>query len=212
MIILKSLTLSVGFMNEPQNLSTLLLALRRKGAPALADGVTLMSKWFEDIKDDPNLKVTDQDIAYMTFAATQYGFYGIKTDLGEMFGSEFRGLNMCMPNIYGQIDNMKGFDPKNGKYKYDSEKVKELAAQGKTAKEICKMLGYPEDRAKSLTSNKGWIEGRKLLSENAEECTESTDSVYDAEGERSENLIENTEIVQKQTESTDLYRSVKFEF
>ena len=57
----------------------------------MADGVTLMSKWFEDIKDDPNLKITDQDIAYMIFAAAQYGFYGVKVDLGETLVQSLEG-------------------------------------------------------------------------------------------------------------------------
>ena len=178
----------------------------------MADGVTLMSKWFEDIKDDPNLKITDQDIAYMIFAAAQYGFYGVKVDLGETFGPEFRGLNMCMPNIYGQIDRIKGYDPRDGKLKYDNERIKELRLEGKTAKEICEILGYPAEKAKSLTTTKGWLEAKKLLDSNAEGSTDSTDSVYDAGESLNKKIEQNTDFGQIQTEKADLSKSVKFEF
>lgn len=178
----------------------------------MADKVTLMSKWFEDIKDDPNIDVTDQDLAYLIFAAAQYGFYGVKVDLGATFGREFRGLNMCMSNIYGQIDRIKGYDPREGKLKYDHEKIKELRLQGLTAKEICEELGIPQEKAKSLSTTKGWLEAKKLLESNAEGYTEDTDSVYDAAGKMSKKIEENTDFGQIQTENTDLSKSVKFEF
>ena len=158
--------------------------------------VVLKPKWFEDVENDPNFELNKQEMAYITYAASQYGFYQEKINLGEVFGKEFARLNFIMPNIYGQIDNIKNYDPSDGgNIKYDAEAIKECRLKGMTAKEICKELGYPEDKSKSLTSNKGWIEAGKILKEKSVQSkTESTESV---QKEKKVVSIKNTESVQK---------------
>ena len=176
--------------------------------------VTLKPKWFEDVKNDPNLDIDEQKLAYITYAATQYGFYQEKINIGEVFGKEFATLNYIMPNIYGQIDNMKNYDPSDGgNIKYDAEAIKECRLKGMKAKEICKELGYPEDKSKSLTSNKGWVEANKILKEKEKSVQNDTESVQTGKNVISINKTENTESVQKctdmeQTEITENTDSV----
>lgn len=175
--------------------------------------VTLKPKWFEDVENDPNFELNKQEMAYITYAAAQYGFYQEKINIGEIFGKEFAQLNFIMPNIYGQIDNIKNYDPTNGgTIKYNADAIKECRLKGLTAKEICTELGYPIDKAGSLTSNKGWIEAGKILKEkSAQNSTENTESV---QTEKNIIPIKNTESVQKctdieQTDNTDNTDSVQ---
>lgn len=180
--------------------------------------MTLMKKWFDDIIDDPNQDLTEQDMAYITYAAVRYGLYQEKINIKEKFG---RDLNLAMPNIYGQIDNIKGFS-ENRNVKYDSEAIKELRLKGCTAKEVCAELGYPEDKARSITSNKGWIEAGKMLKNMDRPVQKSTESVQSKNKIISIKGTENTDSVQKyteisQTENTEKDRSVqnaleKFDF
>lgn len=155
--------------------------------------VVLKPKWFEDIENDPNLDFSTQEMAYIVYAASRYGFYQEKINIAEVFGKEFARLNIAMSNIYGQIDNIKNWDKSNGaNVKYDAEAIKECRLKGMTAREICIELGYPLDKVKSLTSNKGWVEANKILKE--EKIQKSTDSVQNR----------NEQIIQKKTENTDL--------
>ncbi len=121
-----------------------------------------MSKWLKDIKEDQNLELSEQELAYIVYAAVKYGLEGEKLNLGEVFGKEFKYLNIAMPNIYGQIDNIQGYDL-GRRTKYDSEKIKELKLKGYTAVQICEELGYDKSKARSLTSNKGWREAVQIL-------------------------------------------------
>jgi hypothetical protein len=165
--------------------------------------VTLMEKWFDDIRNDENLvNLTEQDIAYIMYAAANYGFTGQKTDIGAVFGSEFRGLNFAMSNIYGQIDRISGYGNKmsNGrKVKYDSEAIKNLRlTKHCTAVQICDELGYDRECAKSILSNKGWVEAGKILAEQkAKEIQKSTDSIQIT----TEKIQKSTENLQKSTDS-----------
>lgn len=164
----------------------------------MADKVTLMRKWFDDIVDDPNIDTTEQELAYMIYAAYMYGTTGEKVNIGEVFGKEFKLLNMMMPNIYGQIDNIMHYDPSNGKnVKYDAEAIKECRLRGLSAKEICVELGYPEARSRSITSNKGWIEAGKILKgmeEGVQKLSESVQNDFKNSSEKYRNVQKNTEM------------------
>lgn len=135
----------------------------------MADKMTFMAKWLEDIRADENLDVTEQELAYIVYAAVVYGISSEKINIGAIFGNEFKFLNMAMPNIYGQIDNIQSYNP-NRKSEYDSDAIKDLRLEGKTAKQICEILGYDTSKANSLTSNKGWKEAGQILKQN---CTDS---------------------------------------
>lgn len=163
--------------------------------------MTVMKKWFDDILDDPNDDTTPQEMAYIMYAVLHYGLYGEKINIGEIFGQEFKGLNRAMPNIYGQIDNIKNFDPADGKkVKYDAEVVKQMRLEGLTAREIVVKLGYGEDKARSLTTTKGWKEaGRILANQKKSENTDSVQKVWKVDN------IKNTDLLQK---NTDLNQTV----
>ena len=177
--------------------------------------VTLRKQWFDDIKNDPNFDITEQELAYIIYAAAMYGFTGEKVNIGEVFGREFRGLNFTMPNIYGQIDNIQQYDPSKGKVvKYDSNAIYELKVQNEkmTAREICKALGYPEDKARSLTSNEGWKRAQKEILQKKSENTDtdqSNQSVLSVQID-SELTQKSTDSVQKKSESTEnMQKSVR---
>ena len=169
----------------------------------MADKVTLMKKWFDDIREDENLfDLTETDIAYLIYAAAQYGFTGEKVNLGEVFGKEYRGLNMAMPNIYGQIDRIKNFNDKvGGSIKYDSEAIKELRLKGMTALEICRELGYPAEKVKSLTSNKGWKEAGELMAAQKKNDNKNEEKIDRNETDFRQKIDSG---VQKNPESIDL--------
>ena len=129
----------------------------------MANGkMVFLQSWYDAIMSDEYLETTDQEMAYILYAAMLYSFNGEKTNLGAVFGPEFKGLNRAMPNIYSQIDNIQEYGDKNGakNQKYNNDKIRELAAQGLTQKEICIQLGYDVNKCRSLSSNKGYIEGR----------------------------------------------------
>lgn len=156
--------------------------------------MTFMKKWLDDILADENVEVTTQDLAYITYAAVQYGLTRERINMAETFGPEFRGLNYAMSNIYGQIDNIKDYNP-GRTVKYDSDAIRDLRLEGKTAKEICAILGIEEDKHKSISTNKGWREAGEILkqknTENTEKSTKNTEFVD------TENTQKNTEKIQK---------------
>lgn len=130
----------------------------------MADKFFFLKSWYDAILEDDYVKTTEQEMAYIVYAAMRYYFDGKPIDIGEIFGKEFQGLNRSMPNIYNQIDRIKGYD--QGRVtKYDAEEIKKLRLKGYTAKQICKELGYDEAAAKSLTSNAGWKEANRLRAE-----------------------------------------------
>ncbi len=131
----------------------------------MADKMTVMKKWIEDIRADENLDMTEQEIAYVVYAAVNYGLTGDKINHGELFGKEFKHLNYAMPNIYGQIDNIQNYgeEKKVTVLKYDADAIYGLRMQGLTAKEICISLGYPVEKANNITSNKGWVRANQEL-------------------------------------------------
>lgn len=132
----------------------------------MADKIKLMKKWFDDLKEDPNVgsMLGPEEMAIITYAVVQYGFTGEKINIGKIFGSDKGMLNFVMPNIYGQVDNIQDYAEKMaGICMYDANAIYELALQGKKAKEVCEILGYPVEKANNITSNKGWVAARKEL-------------------------------------------------
>lgn len=180
----------------------------------MADKMTFMGKWLDDIVNDPNLIGLDnQQLAYITYATVQYGLTGNKINMGEVFGKEFSALNFAMPNIYGQVDNIQSYPEKMGAMiRYDSDAICKLRLKGMTSKEICIELGYPLEKARSITSNKGWIEAGKILAKNKTENTKSVQKVQKCESdvctesvqkvnEGVQNLTENVQKSDRNTES-----------
>lgn len=164
----------------------------------MADTFKFQKDWYEAIINDKYVKTSPQEMAYILYAAMQYAFNdGSPIDLGEIFGIEFGGLNRSMANIYSQMDKIKNYEKNKGESTYDDEAIYKLRMEGKTGKEICKILNIPLDKEKSLSSNKGWVKAReemKAKKKNTEICTDNTDSVK-------ENTIQNTESVQNNIES-----------
>lgn len=127
-----------------------------------------LKTWYENIMEDEYVPTSEQEMAYIMYAAAQYCFYQERIDIGEIFGKEFRGLNRSMATIYSQIDKMKQWTDNNVKtnQKYDNDKVYELAAQGKSQEEICLELGYDVSKKRSLSSNKGYRDGKAAYKQN----------------------------------------------
>ena len=139
------------------------------------DKFVFMKDWFDAEMQDENNQTTEQEMAYILFAAAKFAFTGEKINLGEVFGKEFKGLNRSMPNIYTQMEKIEKYNEKfqGVNQKYNDEEVKALAAQGMTQKEICGQLGYDVSKSKSLSSNRGYKEGRKLFLESGKKEKES---------------------------------------
>lgn len=170
------------------------------------DKLTFMKTWYDSVKGDKFNATTDQEMAYVLFAAYQYAVTGTPIDLGDVFGPEFRGLNRCMPNIYDQMDRIDNWGRENsGKnQKYDPDAIYRLAKLGRTQKEICEELGYDVSKYRSISSNKGWLRAK------AEEGTE----IFGKGTEKYRNLQKCTEIGQKSTESVQKCTEIvqKFDF
>ena len=167
----------------------------------MADKVTIMKKWINDIVEDPNVDASEQDLAYIIYAAYVYGTTGEKINIGEVFGKEFKMLNMIMPNIYGQIDNIKNYDPSDGRNaKYDADAIRECRLRGLTAKETCIELGYPEAKARSITTNKGWKEAGEILRGMETTVQNESESVLGVSKELISNVQKKSDLTQKLTE------------
>ena len=134
----------------------------------MADKMIFTKQWYNAIMEDEYIQTTEQEMAYILYAAMQYSFTGEKIDLGVVFGNEFKGLNRSMPNIYSQIDNIMAHGVAAGKQNqtYDNDAIEELAAKGMTQKAICAELGYDVSKSKSLSSNPGYKKGRERYLQN----------------------------------------------
>ena len=147
----------------------------------MSDSVKLMKKWFDDIQADEILGgLSEQEMAYIIYAAAHYGFSSEKTNFETKFGPEFKNLAFAMSNIYGQIDNIQNYSDKmNTNVKYDAEQIYQLRMEGKTGKEICQILGLPPEKQRSLSTNPGWKRAKKDLDtqKNTETVQKNTDSV-----------------------------------
>ena len=164
----------------------------------------IMKSWIDEVREDPNLEVSEQGIAYIIYAAVHYGHTGEKINIGEVFGNEFKSLNMVMPGIYVQMNKIANYDPSNGgNVKYDAEAIKELRLQGFKAREICQKLGYPEDKANNLTTNKGWKEAGQILKEKKNSVQNNPESVQKENNVFSIKNPKNPDFVQNNTDMED---------
>ena len=152
----------------------------------MSDTFKFQKDWYEAIVNDKYVKTTPQEMAYILYAAMQYAFNDKPIDLGEVFGSQFNGLNRSMANIYGQMDRIKNYEKTKKDGAYDNDAIYRLRMEGKKGKEICQILGIPLEKQKSLSTTKGWLKAR-------EDMKKGTDDEEDTE--------RNTESVQIQTES-----------
>lgn len=159
------------------------------------DKFTFLKRWFDAEMQDENNQTTEQEMAYILFAAAKYAFEGEKINMGEVFGKDFRGLNRSMPNIYSQMDNIKIWteNNQNVNQKYDNESIKKLAEEGLTQKAICEKLGYDINKSKSLSSNAGYRAGRQIFLERKKKEKESL-------GQNSDSSVENCQKTSKNEE------------
>lgn len=148
-----------------------------------ADKMTIMKKWIDGIRNDENLEVTEQELAYIIYAMVSFGLDGDKVNIGEVFGKEFKHLNFAMSNIYTQVESIQNYgeEKKASVLKYDADRIYELRLEGYTAKEICAMEGYGEDKANNITSNKGWkLAGEELKKRRVQKSGNSVKSVSES--------------------------------
>jgi hypothetical protein len=128
--------------------------------------VTIMADWIKSLIDDSKVGagMNETCVAYVLYGVFQYGVYGEKVDLGATFGQQFGVLNYVLSTLYPQIDKMQNFskgEHKGGKY--DNDAIKELAMQGLGPKAICEQLGYDPAIAKSISTNRGYKEGKEIF-------------------------------------------------
>ena len=129
------------------------------------NNIIFLEKWYEDLINDEFSPLSAEEVAYIMYAAAVYEWTGEKTNFAEIFD---RGdLNRVMAGFYPQIDSIRNYkvnmnvSPTGGKQAYDNDAIKQLAAQGLSQKEICRRLGYDEAKSRSLSSNRGYREGRE---------------------------------------------------
>lgn len=135
------------------------------------DNIIFLKEWYEELINDEFAPLTAEEFSYILYAATMYSWNGEKTNFEETFGR--KDLNRMMAPYYAQIDKIVNYRDKSkvvkeGNQSYDDEAIKALAAQGVTQRKICQTLGYDETKSRSLSSNRGYKEGRKLYLENME--------------------------------------------
>ena len=136
--------------------------------------VSILKEWVDELQGDELTALDEKEMAYVLYGLVMYGLTGERTDM-SIFGNEYKSLNRSISGYYGQVERVINFGEKmsSGRVKYDNEKIKELRLKGHTAKQICIDLGYGEDKAKSLTTTKGWLEAGQILKQKKTENTES---------------------------------------
>ena len=159
----------------------------------MANNIVFLEQWKDELMGDEFAPLNEEEIAYLIYAAAIYCWSGEKTDFKEAFDRP--DLTRVMASYYTQIDNIRNYKDNmkkvvEGKQNFDSEAVKQLAAQGVSQKEICRRLGYDEARSRSLSSNRGYREGRalfmaniKLESQNESELTHNESELVSSESE-----------------------------
>ena len=136
----------------------------------MANKIIFLPKWYDELINDKYEPFTAEEISYILYGCMQYCWFGEKIDFGEVFGRS--DLNRIMGGYYRQIDDVSSYQENLGKnniaqgnQSYDNDAIKELAAAGYTQKEICEELGYDVSKSRSLSSNKGYREGRQIFLE-----------------------------------------------
>ena len=127
------------------------------------DQIIFLQEWFNELANDEFTPASPEELAYILYAATRYSWFREKTNFEEVF--DRADLNKIMTTYYAQIDRITGYRENSGKnnQKYDNEAVKALAAKGLSQKAICMELGYDVSKARSLSSNSGYREGREIF-------------------------------------------------
>ena len=127
------------------------------------DQIIFLQEWFNELANDEFTPASPEELAYILYAATRYSWFREKTNFEEVF--DRADLNKIMTTYYAQIDRITGYRENSGKNnkKYDNEAVKALAAKGLSQKAICMELGYDVSKARSLSSNSGYREGREIF-------------------------------------------------
>lgn len=143
--------------------------------------VLIMDEWIKSLQEDKNLggSINAEGIACILYGLYQYNLTGERPDLGTIFGGNYRILNFAMPNLYTQIDKMKGINKGQKTSKYDNDAIQELAALGFGPKDICEKLGIDPSKAKSLASNKGYKAGRAIYKGLDQETKENPPDTFD---------------------------------
>lgn len=166
----------------------------------MANNIVFLEQWKDSLINDEFAPLSEQEVAYMVYAAAIYCWTGEKTDFKEVFDRP--DLNRVMAPYYSQIDNIVNYKDNmkkvvEGKQTFDNEAIKELAAQGISQKEICRRLGYDEARSRSLSSNRGYREGRAIfmatprsLCQNQSEKSEMTQNESESVSSESESKNE----------------------
>ena len=174
----------------------------------MASNIVFLEQWKDELMNDEFAPLTEQEVAYLVYAAAIYCWSGEKTDFEAVFNRP--DLNRVMASYYFQIDNIVNYKDNmkkvtEGKQTFDNEAIKELAAQGISQKEICRRLGYDEARSRSLSSNRGYREGRaifmaipKSLCQNKSEMTQNeSESVISESESKNESELTNPDKTDK---------------
>ena len=167
----------------------------------MANNIVFLEQWKNELMNDEFAPLTEEEIAYMVYAAAIYCWTGEKTDFQVAFNRP--DLTRVMAPYYAQIDNICNYKDNmkkvvDGKQNFDNDAIKELAAQGISQKEICRRLGYDEARSRSLSSNRGYREGRALFLAGVELESQKKSELTQNESEK---VIYESEIVSSESES-----------
>ena len=172
----------------------------------MASNIVFLEQWKDELMNDEFCPLSDEEMAYVLYAAAMYSWTGQKTNFKDTFNRA--DLNRVMAPYYAQIDNILKYREGmrqniKSRQTLDKEAIKDLASRGFTQKQICAELGYDEDKYKSISSNPGWKEGRRLF-----ETAMGTVSIQKVQNKVTESTESLTEKVQNVTESTEKYSSV----
>lgn len=176
----------------------------------MASNIVFLEQWKDELLNDEFAPLNEEEVAYMMYAAAIYCWTGEKTNFKEIFDRV--DLNRIMAPYYSQIDSILNYRENmrnniRGRQSLDKEEIKKLASRGFTQRQICEELGYDVDKLKSISSNPGWKEGRAIYI--ASSHTENVQKVQNVQKWVQKVTETPTEKVQKVTESTENYSSVK---
>ena len=175
------------------------------------DQIIFLQEWFNELANDEFTPASPEELAYILYAATRYSWFREKTNFEEVF--DRADLNKIMTTYYAQIDRITGYRENSGKnnQKYDNEAVKALAAKGLSQKAICMELGYDVSKARSLSSNSGYREGREIFKNSKDLSVPNKTDIPDKNQKLSvSNKTDKTDESQKLSE-TDKNQSEKSE-
>ena len=182
----------------------------------ISDNIIWLDKWEKTLREDEFAPASNEDIAFMLYAAKVYCMTGNKTNFKEVFNRP--DLNKAMAPYYPQIDSIVNYrvdqgknNKKQGNQSYDNERVKNLAMRGYTQKQICITLGYDESKSRSLSSNAGYRAGKAEFDQLSAAQKSALKSQATLEVEKlTKTDSENVELTETDSEMS-LNQSVSFE-